>query len=235
MEQNNNVIVEISLKLASIYAMQERKMEAEEGYKFCVAMQDPKMDEIEKDWVSKDTAKEMKTKEDISKESMEEHKSDTAVLLGMSLGSYGRFLLFEKRYQEALPLFERSRVLCKNTMGMNTNQYAVILNDIATLHIINKNFDKANEILKEGIALSMAAELAECAVLHCNMGALSLRRGDLDEATKSCELGREIAIKFDHKLALRNAESCLKKLAEVRADKAKKAEEEKSAAAGKDK
>ena len=33
MAHDDNVIVEISLKLASIYAMMDKKVEAEEGYK----------------------------------------------------------------------------------------------------------------------------------------------------------------------------------------------------------
>ncbi|XP_005088843.1 tetratricopeptide repeat protein 19, mitochondrial [Aplysia californica] len=215
--QDHNVIIEISLKLASIYAMQGKKTEAEEGYKFCVAMQTPKMAAREKQWVDSDGKKKKVHKMDLSKEALAETEQDTAVLLGMSLGSYGRFLMYEKRYQEALPLFERARVYAKNTMGMDTNQYVVILNDIATLFIVTKNFDKAENVLKEGIDISEKAKLPEAAVLHCNMGALNLRRGEVTQAMKSCQQGLECAKKFDHKLAYRMAEACLKKGASVEA------------------
>ena len=196
-----------------------------------MAMQTPKMEELEKQWASQDTAGggkvDKKTQKDVENMTWEDKKQDSAVLLGMALGSYGRFLMYEKRYQEALPLFERSRLFCKNTMGTDSNQYIVILNDISSLYIVTKNFDKAAEVIQEGIAIASKAKLAQLATLYCNLGALHLRKGDYDKAKENCDLGRKYGAEFDHKLAHRNAEACLKKIELVKAEREKKQKEEK--------
>lgn len=215
MAQDHNVIVGISLKLASIYAMQGKKMEAEQGYMFCMISQESKMAEQEKEWVAEDKAAKNKYKVDISKETIESSEQDTAVLMGMALGSYGRFLLYEKRYQEALPLFERARVYAKNTLGVDTNQYVILLNDLATLYIVTKNFDKAEDLLKKGLAIVEKADLSESPVLMCSMGALYLRKGMYIEAAEHCSKAVELSKKYNHSLAYKNGESCLKKVASV--------------------
>jgi len=225
MAENDNVIIEISLKLASLYAMQQKKMEAEEGYKFCVAMLTPKMEEQEKKWNTKAAQKATVIKEDISKDALATTVQDTAVLLGMSLGSYGRFLMYERRFPEALSYFDRSKVFCKNTMGMDSNQYSVILNDIATLYILTQNYEEAKTVINEGIDLTRKHNLPEIAILHCNLGALHLRTGEYESAKTNCQLAKTFAEKFDQVLAGNNALACLKKIEEVQA---KKAEETKT-------
>ena len=225
MPEDNNVIIEISLKLASLYAMQKKKLEAEEGYKFCIAMLSPKMDELELKWLSQEAKNTSVTKEDIAGKPLETLVQDTAILLGMSVGSYGRFLMYEKRFPEALRFFERSKVFCKNTMGVDSNQYSVILNDLATLYILTQNFNEANGVLSEGITLTKKYNLPEIAVLHCNLGALHLRKGDYKTAAKNCQLAEMYADKYSQTLAKYNAQSCLKKVEEVLQKKAKEAQE----------
>ncbi|CAG5136071.1 unnamed protein product [Candidula unifasciata] len=221
MEYNHNAMVEMGLKLATIYAMRGQKMEAEEGYKFCLNAQIPKLATTEKLLKANDAKSVKQNSELVLRLEMEETEKDTAALLGMALSSYGRFLLYEKRYTEALPLFEKAKFYAEHTLGTNTDQYLVVLNDIATLYIVTKNLDKAEEVLKEGINLSEKHKLVEKAMLFCNLGAVYLRKGDVSSAIKQCQLGMESAKEFDHKMAFKMAEACLKKGASVMANKSK--------------
>ena len=219
MEQDANAIVELALKLASIYAIMGKKEEAEEGYKFCLQATQPKMDEREKQWrAGKGGSLVKKKKVDVRGQieepeisEQEEVEINTAALLGMTLGSYGRFLLYEKRYTEALPLFEKARLYAENTLGTESNQYIVVLNDLATLYIVTKNLSEAEKILKDGIKISDSAKLGEGATLYCNLGAVYLRKGQTMEAMGACKTGLELAQVFDHKTAYKMAEACLHK------------------------
>ncbi|KAK3719399.1 hypothetical protein RRG08_029553 [Elysia crispata] len=219
MEQDANAIVELALKLASIYAIMGKKEEAEEGYKFCLQATQPKMDEREKQWrAGKGGSLVKKKKVDVRGQieepeisEQEEVEINTAALLGMTLGSYGRFLLYEKRYTEALPLFEKARLYAENTLGTESNQYIVVLNDLATLYIVTKNLSEAEKILKDGIKISDSAKLGEGASLYCNLGAVYLRKGQTMEAMGACKTGLELAQVFDHKTAYKMAEACLHK------------------------
>lgn len=221
MDQNHNAMVEMGLKLATIYAMRGQKIEAEEGYKFCLDAQIPKLAATEKLLKANDAKTAKQNLELVSKIEMEESEKDTAALLGMALSSYGRFLLYEKRYTEALPLFEKARFYAEHTLGTDTDQYLVVLNDIATLYIVTKNLDKAEDVLKAGINLSEKHKLMEKAMLFCNLGAVYLRKGDITSAIKQCQLGLESAKEMDHKMAFKMAEACLKKGASVLSNKSK--------------
>ncbi|GFN76395.1 tetratricopeptide repeat protein 19, mitochondrial [Plakobranchus ocellatus] len=219
MEQDANAMVELALKLASIYAIQGRKEEAEEGYKFCLQATQPKMADREKQWRAGKGGSLVQKKKinvrgqeevpDVSEQ--EEAEKNTAALLGMTLGSYGRFLLYEKRYKEALPLFEKARLYAENTLGTESNQYIVVLNDLATLYIVTKNLAEAEKLLKDGIKISDSAKLGEGASLYCNLGAVYLRKGQTMEAMSACKTGLELAQMFDHKTAYKMAEACLHK------------------------
>ncbi|CAL1538618.1 unnamed protein product [Lymnaea stagnalis] len=208
MDINHNTIVEISLKLASIYAIIGKKQEAEAGYLFCIQTQTPKL-----------KTKMKQAKDAGIRPDLDEQEKDTAALLGMALGSYGRFLLYEKRYTEALPMFKQACAYADYILGPKSNQYIVVLNDLATLYIVTNRLSEAEQLLEEGIMLSNNFDLAEGAALYCNLGAVHLRKGKIPEATKTCQLALEFAKKFDHKMAYQMAESCLKKCESLKSGK----------------
>lgn len=216
MQETDNAIIELSLKLSSIYVMRGMKEEAESGLKYCVETQSQKLVDVEKKWKDED-AKRIVTKTSFEQpaDKLEQKEQDTAVLLGMSLGSYGRYLVNERRYNDALPFLERALFYAKHTLGTNSNQYIISLNDFATLHIINKNLDEAERILNDGIRIAEKADLSEASVLYCNLGAVHLRKGIPEEASKTCKIAQNKAQLHNHTLAFKMAEACIKKSASV--------------------
>lgn len=77
MEKTDNAIVEISIKLATIYAMLKRHDEAKEGFKFCIETQEAKVKENP------------------------DADDDSLGLLGIASETYGRFMLLKKDFCEA--------------------------------------------------------------------------------------------------------------------------------------
>ncbi|XP_023586827.1 tetratricopeptide repeat protein 19, mitochondrial isoform X1 [Trichechus manatus latirostris] len=102
MKQEDNAIIEISLKLASIYAAQNRQEFALAGYEFCISTLEEKME------------REKELAEDIM--SVEE-KANTRLLLGMCLDSYARYLLFTKQPSQAQKMYEKALRISEEIQG----------------------------------------------------------------------------------------------------------------------
>ncbi|XP_045343454.1 tetratricopeptide repeat protein 19, mitochondrial isoform X5 [Leopardus geoffroyi] len=102
MQQEDNAIIEISLKLASIYAAQNRQEFALAGYEFCISTLEEKIE------------REKELAEDIL--SVEE-KANTHLLLGMCLDTYARYLLFSKQPAQAQRMYEKALQISEEILG----------------------------------------------------------------------------------------------------------------------
>ena len=146
----------------------------------------------------------------------EEKARDTESLLGMALETYGRFLMGQQRLPEAVPVLERAVGVAEKVLGPENVQYIILLNDLATAHILLKHFDVAAEILRNAIAMAVTAKSPQLPVLYCNQGAVFLRKARLDEAEASCLKGQELADKGKHPMAFFMSQKCLEKISQVR-------------------
>ncbi|XP_015413844.1 PREDICTED: tetratricopeptide repeat protein 19, mitochondrial isoform X1 [Myotis davidii] len=102
MQQEDNAIIEISLKLASIYAAQNRQEFALAGYEFCISTLEEKIE------------REKELAEDIL--SVEE-KANTRLLLGMCLDAYARYLLSSKQPSQAQRMYEKALHISEEILG----------------------------------------------------------------------------------------------------------------------
>ncbi|XP_026986930.1 tetratricopeptide repeat protein 19, mitochondrial isoform X3 [Sagmatias obliquidens] len=102
MQQEDNAIIEISVKLATIYAAQNRQELALAGYEFCISTLEEKIGR-EKE-LSEDTL------------SVEE-KANTHLLLGMCLETYARYLLFSKQPSQAQRMYEKALQIAEEILG----------------------------------------------------------------------------------------------------------------------
>nr|KAG5686413.1 hypothetical protein BaRGS_029392 [Batillaria attramentaria] len=211
--QDDNALIELSIKVASIYAMQDRKAEAEKGLQyFEVTAATTKSGA--KQQIKDDTGADPEDIDDDLK------RQDTHALLGLALETYGRFLMGQRRLAEAVPILERACTTAEQVLGTERGQYLVLLNDLATAHILLKQFDVAIGILNRGISLGTKSNAPELPVLYCNLGAAYLRMSKLDEAEAACNKGRDLATKGHHSLAMKMSQNCLLKIGQVRAKKA---------------
>lgn len=144
-------------------------------------------------------------------------RRDTEALLGLALETYGRFLMGQRRLSEAVSVLERACTAAGHVLGTERGQYLVLLNDLATAHILLKHYQMATDILNRGIKLAANTNSPEVAVLYCNLGAAFLRMSKIDDAETACNKGRDSAINGHHSLALKMSQNCLEKIGQVRA------------------
>ena len=133
-KQTDSKVVKISLKLATIYAHQQKHQLASAGY----------------DWSLKSCRISLKSQDEGTQE-----YTETQVLLGMVLDSYARYLHLLGKNNKALELNLEALELAKEVFGEESSQAAVLYNSLASVHVSlsNKkdalmNAKLANKILK---------------------------------------------------------------------------------------
>ncbi|XP_076092186.1 tetratricopeptide repeat protein 19, mitochondrial-like [Mytilus galloprovincialis] len=192
MEKTSNAFVEITIKLGSLYAMTKKDEMAEMGYREAVKIM------------------ELKVKEN------PETDDNTYALLGLALESYGRFLMYHKELAEAQPLLVRSESIARRVLGEEHPQRIVLLNDIATVQIMQNNLKEAESTLFQAVEVGTASNVPELPALYSNLGAIYLRTSKLNDAEKNCGIALKKAKENKNKHAQGQAEYCLQRILEER-------------------
>ncbi|XP_036869023.1 tetratricopeptide repeat protein 19, mitochondrial isoform X3 [Manis javanica] len=214
----DNAIIEISLKLASIYAAQNKQEFALAGYEFCISTLEGK---IEKEKELADAVLSV------------EEKANTHLLLGMCLDAYAHYLLFSKQPSQAQRMYERAlqiseeilgerhpRVKCqgkveerrqaglhkkKLIMDMKVSTACklftttiVLMSDLATTLDAQGRFDEACVYVQRASDLARQTEHPELHMLLSNLAAVLMHRERYaqakeiyQEALKQAELKRD--------------------------------------------
>lgn len=191
-EKTSNAMVELTIKLGSIYAMLNRDEEAKLGYKEAIKIQDEKIKKCP------------------------ESDPDTYALLGLALESYARYLTVHKELEEAEPLFVRSESIAMKVLGKEHPQRIIILNDIAAVQIVRGNLKDAEKTLTEAVAVGTIANVRELPALYSNLGAICLRSSRLNDAEMNCGIALKKAKENKDDYAEKQAQFCLKKVLEER-------------------
>ncbi|KAK3596560.1 hypothetical protein CHS0354_010438 [Potamilus streckersoni] len=198
MDKEDNAMIEISIKLASIYSILKRNDDARLGFQFCIEALNKKVgDNFDVD-----------------------HNSSG--LLGMALETYARFLIFHDELDGAEPMLTRAFQVAKVLLGPDHSQTLTLMNDIATLKTMKQNYPDAEKILKEAVILGEKVDSDQLPSLYCNIGALYLRMMQLPEAEGACQKGLNVSLKLKDKYGIHYAQTCLKKLKEVKDSELKK-------------
>ncbi|KAF6300071.1 tetratricopeptide repeat domain 19 [Rhinolophus ferrumequinum] len=183
MQQEDNAIIEISLKLASIYAAQNRQEFALAGYEFCISTLEEKIE------------REKELAEDIL--SVEE-KANTHLLLGMCLDAYARYLLFSKQPSEAQRMCEKALHISEEILGERHPQTIVLMSDLATTLDAQGRFDEACVYVQRASDLARQIEHPELHMLLSNLAAILMHKERYaqakeiyQEALKQAELKRD--------------------------------------------
>lgn len=189
-EKTDNAMVELTIKLGTIYAIQQKDELAQMGYQDAVNVMEEK----------------------INKEP--ESDPNTYALLGLALESYGRYLMVHRKYAAAEPFIVRAESIATKVLGKDHPQRIVLLNDIATIQIMRENLKDAETTLNQAVEIGTKANVSELPALHSNLGAIYLRTSKLDEAEKNCSIALDKAKEMKNKYAQGQAEFCLKKILE---------------------
>ncbi|MEJ1273060.1 tetratricopeptide repeat domain 19 [Cricetulus griseus] len=183
LENEDNAIIEISLKLASIYAAQNKQEFALAGYEFCISTLEEKIE------------REKELAEDIM--SVEE-KANTYLLLGMCLDSCARYLLFSKQLSQAQRMYEKALQICQEIQGERHPQTIVLMSDLATTLDAQGHFDDAYIYMQRASDLAREINHPELHMVLSNLAAILIHRERYtqakeiyQEALKQAELKRD--------------------------------------------
>ncbi|XP_066537417.1 tetratricopeptide repeat protein 19, mitochondrial [Hoplias malabaricus] len=199
--QDDNAVIEMSLKLASIYATQNKNELAEHGFQFCTESLEAK---IEKH-------KELPP-EDVS----EEERKDTRLLLGLSLDAQARYLAASHRLRGACRDYRRALQICQEEQGETHPQTLVLMSDLATVLDLQGKHDEALEQMKRAVELGQASGHPEQHILLGNMAGILMHKGDFEGSTKLYEEALSLARAAGDGEAVEQLEEGLKELSRRR-------------------
>uniref|UniRef100_A0A8C3JR66 Tetratricopeptide repeat protein 19, mitochondrial n=1 Tax=Calidris pygmaea TaxID=425635 RepID=A0A8C3JR66_9CHAR len=165
--QDDNAILEMSLKLASIYAAQKQHKLALAGYEFCILTLEEKI------------AKQKDLPEDVLSA---EEKANTRLLLGMSLDSYARYLLGINQLPVAEKMYEKALQISNDVQGETHPQTVVLMNDLATVLDAQGRYDEAYSYVKRAAELAKETQHPEEHMVLNNLAAILMHKEDFLQA-----------------------------------------------------
>ncbi|XP_027546932.1 tetratricopeptide repeat protein 19, mitochondrial isoform X2 [Neopelma chrysocephalum] len=184
MKEDDNAILEMSLKLASIYAAQKQDKLAIAGYQFCILTLEEKV------------AKQKDLPEDVLPA---EEKANTRLLLGMSLDSYARYLLTVNQLPAAQKMYEKALQIANDVQGETHPQTVVLMNDLATVLDAQGHHDEAYSYVKRAAELARETQHPEEHMVLNNLAAILMHKDFLQakqvykEALKQAQQKGDVA------------------------------------------
>ncbi|MPC41440.1 tetratricopeptide repeat protein 19, mitochondrial-like [Portunus trituberculatus] len=193
MAEDDNAVVEISLKLASVYASVENYEKAVQGFQFCISTQEEK----------------------INKKGEAAVDEDTLLLWAMSMDWYARFLLNLHKFELAKQHFLKAYEMSARVNGWGHSQTAVLLNDIGSVCSLQKNYTEAMDYLEKAIAAAREAKSSDIGSFYVNLGTVYLQQGLHGEARRCCKEGLTLSRKMKNIDGAEEAEICLAEIEKV--------------------
>ncbi|XP_052659066.1 tetratricopeptide repeat protein 19, mitochondrial isoform X1 [Harpia harpyja] len=166
-KEDDNAILEMSLKLASIYAAQKQHKLALAGYEFCILTLEEKI------------AKQKDLPEDVLRA---EEKANTRLLLGMSLDSYARYLLSINQLPVAQKMYEKALQISNDVQGETHPQTVILINDLATVLDAQGHYDEAYSYVKRAAELAKETQHPEEHMVLNNLAAILMHKEDFLQA-----------------------------------------------------
>ncbi|KAK6302286.1 hypothetical protein J4Q44_G00266410 [Coregonus suidteri] len=207
--QDDNGVIEMSLKLATIYAGQNKNDLAETGFKFCIESLEAKLE---------------KFKELPAEEQSEELRKETRLLLGLTLDSHARYMAATHCLSQAVLDYKRALLICQEEQGETHPQSLVLLSDLATILDLQGRHDEALPLVKQAVELSREAGHHDQHVLLGNMAGVLLHNDLFEESVKLYKEALALAQSAGDEEAVEQIQEGLKEVGNRR--KAQKAEAE---------
>ncbi|XP_072425758.1 tetratricopeptide repeat protein 19, mitochondrial isoform X2 [Chiloscyllium punctatum] len=165
--EDDNAMIEMSLKLCNIYVSTEQHSLAVEGYKWCIETLEEKV-QREKDVP------------EVSISAAE--KANTRLLLGMCLDSCARYMTSQKQLVLAESLYQQALAISQQVQGETHPQTIVLMNDLATVLDMTGHQDRAYEYATRASNLARETSHPDQCVILSNLARVLMHRGDYHEA-----------------------------------------------------
>ena len=181
---DSNSVVEISLKLAQVYASIGSLEQAEQGFQFCVATQQRKLGKGVVD-------------------------EDTLGLAGMVLDQRAQFLLQQDRLSEAEMAWREAVKVAEQLHGEEGEQTLVVKNSLATLLSMRGQHKAALDMLERVVAAGKRQQTAHLSAFLVNLGLVQLKQGLAAEGRKNCREASRLASEVGDVETGEEADVCL--------------------------
>ncbi len=139
-ENNDEAIIEISLKMSNIFASIDDEHDAKIGYEFCI-----------QSILSRIKTYELKIDPDADNKSINEALLNAKIFMIIILQTYGRYLCSLNEYKHAISSLEQAKVLAEQILVEKDDKIGVIYNDLASAYYGNGDFQNAVNLLKNGM------------------------------------------------------------------------------------
>lgn len=173
--EDDNAVIEMSLKLATIYAGQDKTDLAEHGFQFCTESLQAKL-EKHKEIPAEDQS-----------EPLEEERKETRLLLGLCLDSHARYMAATHNLIQATKDYQSALKICQEEQGETHPQSLVLMSDLATILDLQGRHEEALPMVKKAVELSRTAGHPDMHVLLVNMAGVLLHLGHLDDSVRLYE------------------------------------------------
>lgn len=171
-QKDDDVNIEVMLRLAKIDSVSNRKEEALDRFKFCISNLEKKI-----------------SVQDIYSE---EH-SERLTLYGMLLTEYGTFTRALGMLDESEKAFSKALNICRSVLGPNHEQTSVLANDLATVYDEKGRYNKAIRLAEKAIKIAGETAPENLATYKYNLGHILMHQGDLGRARKSLREALQLA------------------------------------------
>ncbi|XP_039269985.2 tetratricopeptide repeat protein 19, mitochondrial-like [Styela clava] len=181
-KENDRSIIEISLKLATIYAATNKHDLAISGYNWTIESCRSNLEELKKT--------KLKTVE------QKEDYDNQFALLGMTLDSYGRYHFAMGRSKEALEVTKEAKDISIKLFGENDIRTLVLYNDIGSILSQMGNIEEATEILEKVVSIANKTkniDHGDLAVFWVNLCGIFNKQGEKKKAIDALRKARKEA------------------------------------------
>ncbi|KAM4729026.1 tetratricopeptide repeat protein 19, mitochondrial isoform 2-T2 [Anableps anableps] len=198
--EDDNAVIEMSLKLATIYAEQNKAELAEHGFRFCVESLEAKLEK------HKELPEHEKTEE------QEVLRKDTHLLLGLCLDSRARYRASMLHLNLAGQDYRKALDICRQEQGEKHPQTLVLMSDLATILDLQGRHDDALALIQQAVDLSHSTENPDRHVLLGNLAGILLHTGRLEDSVRFYREALDLAQQAGDQAAMEQIQEGLKEV-----------------------
>ncbi|XP_038575026.1 tetratricopeptide repeat protein 19, mitochondrial-like [Micropterus salmoides] len=207
--QDDNAVIEMSLKLATIYAEQSKAELAEHGFRFCTESLEAKLEK------QKEVPAEERTEE------QEDLRKETRLLLGLCLDSRARYRASTLHLKQAGQDYQNALNICRQEQGETHPQTLVLMSDLATILDLQGRHDDALALVQQAVDLSRSAGHPDQHVLLGNMAGILLHKGQLEDSVRLYQEALSLARQAGDQEAVDQIQEGLKEVKKRRSEERK--------------
>lgn len=177
-------ILELSLKLASIYSRKHETHEkALKGFKFVI---DSLLNSLHDLFSNID---------DLDVDTLSEERRNELALLGWSYDWFAKHLITANDYTGAADMLQQALRISTKVLGPLHDQTLILLNDVGTTLAMNNAAEQGKTYLRRAVEGAIESKSEELASFYVNLGLVNLKLNKFNEARRYCEYSIELALK----------------------------------------